>query len=60
MEKLMGIHGFTKFKSISSLLATILTLTSKKLTEDLDFSCVHFKLGWKLLVHQVYLHFLPR
>ena len=24
-------------------------LTSKKLTEYLDFSCENFKLGWKLL-----------
>ena len=36
-------------KSVSSLLLTILTLTSKKLTEDLDFSSVNYKLGWALL-----------
>ena len=41
----MGLQN----KSVSSLLSTILTLTSKKLTDDLDFSCVNFKLGWKLL-----------
>ena len=29
---------------VSSLLSTILTLASKKLTEDLNFSCVNFRL----------------
>ena len=41
----MGLQN----KSVSSLLSTILMLTSKKLTEDLDFSCVNFKFGWKFL-----------
>ena len=31
------------------MLSTILMLTSKKLTDDLDFSSVNFKLIWKLL-----------
>ena len=35
-------------KSVSSLLSTMLTLTSKEFTDGLDFSCVNFKLGWKL------------
>ena len=43
------INGFTTDSSVSSLLSTILTLTSKKLTDDLDLSCVNFDLGWKSL-----------
>ena len=42
-----------QYKSISSLLATIVT-------EDFDFSYANFKLGRKLLISQVYLHFLSR
>ena len=41
----MGLEN----KSVSSFLSTMLRLTSKKLTDYLDFSCVNFNLGWKLL-----------
>ena len=34
---------------VSSLLSTILMHKSKTLTENLNFSCANFKLGWKLL-----------
>ena len=47
MEKLIAIRGYTK--PVSSFLSAILTLTSKKLTEDFGFSCVNFKFRWKLL-----------